>query len=268
LDNGAKPENGHVRNLLDAYLDGELGLERSLEVETHLAACALCRADHEARHAVSAAVKGGAPYYAAPDRLRRSVMAGIDAAPAAAPRPVRRPNAWARPLALAASLLIAVGLGAGVATWTLQPGDADLVAQEVESSYVRSLLVKDRLIDVASSDEHTVKPWLNRQLDFSPPVHDFTEHGFTLVGGRLDYVAGRNVAVLVYRHRQHIINLMIWPESGGAATPADSSARQGHNVTHWVQGGMTYWAISDLNKLDIAAFVALVRNAPPATGRE
>jgi anti-sigma factor RsiW len=264
LDNGAKTENGHVRHLIDAYLDGELGLERNLEVEAHLAACPLCRADHEARRAVSAAVKAHAPYYAAPAGLRRSVMDGVGAAPAAAPRPARRPNAWLRPLALAASLLVAVGLGAGVATWRLQPGDGDLVAQEVESSYVRSLLVKDRLIDVASSDEHTVKPWLNRQLDFSPPVHDFTEQGFALIGGRLDYIAGRNVAVLVYRHRQHILNLMVWPESAAVATPVKASARQGHNVLHWDQGGMAYWAISDLNPADIAAFAALVRSAAAA----
>lgn len=174
-----------------------------------------------------------------------------------------------RPLALAASLVVAIGLGAGVATWTLQPSDADVVAQEVESSYVRSLLVKDRLIDVASSDEHTVKPWLNRQLDFSPPVHDFTEQGFTLLGGRLDYVADRPVAVLVYRHRQHILNLMIWPERDGSPTAVATSERQGHNLLHWRQGGMTYWAISDLNPADIAAFAALVRGAATAPmGRE
>jgi anti-sigma factor RsiW len=263
LDNGAKADNGHVRHLIDAYLDGELGLERSVEVEAHLAACALCRADHESRRAVSAAVKAGAPHFAAPDRLRQAVMAGVGAAPpAASPRP--RP--MLRGLALAASLLVALGLGAGVTTWVLQPGESEVVAQEVESSYVRSLLVKDRLIDVASSDEHTVKPWLNRQLDFSPPVHDFTEQGFALRGGRLDYVAGRNVAVLVYRHRQHILNLMIWPENDGAATPAAASARQGHNLLHWRQGGMSYWAISDLNQADIAAFAALVRGAAASGG--
>lgn len=271
MDNGAKTENGHVRHLIDAYLDGELGLERNLEVEAHLAACPLCRADHEARRAVSAAVKAHAPYYAAPAGLRRSVMDGVGAAPAAAPRPARRPKAWLRPLALAASLLVAVGLGAGVATWRLQPGDGDLVAQEVESSYVRSLLVKDRLIDIASSDEHTVKPWLNRQLDFSPPVHDFTEQGFTLLGGRLDYIAGRNVAVLVYRHRQHIINLMIWPaRDGDVAAPEKAATRQGHNILYWHQDGMSYWAISDLNTADIAAFAKLVREAAArgAMGRE
>jgi anti-sigma factor RsiW len=265
LDNGAKTENGHVRHLIDAYLDGELELERSLAVEAHLAACAICRAETDARRATIGAVKAGAAYFEAPERLRRSIMAGIGAAAPAARRPPRSAPRW---LAMAASLLVAIGLGAGSTYWMLQPGQSELVAQEIESSYVRSLLVKDRLIDVASSDEHTVKPWLNSRLDFSPPVQDFTTQGFTLVGGRLDYVAGRNVAVLVYRHRQHILNLMIWPEVGGGATPAASSARQGHNVTHWVQGGMTYWVISDLNPLDIAAFVALVRNAPPPTGRE
>ncbi|MGE5147999.1 MAG: anti-sigma factor family protein, partial [Candidatus Eiseniibacteriota bacterium] len=128
MDNGAKPDNGHVRHLIDAYMDGELGLERNLEVEAHLAGCALCRAEHEARRAVSAAVKDGAPYHRAPDGLRQAVMAGIGAEPAAAPaRPMRRPTTWTRPLALAASLLVAIGLGAGVATWTLQPSDADVV---------------------------------------------------------------------------------------------------------------------------------------------
>lgn len=264
MDNGTKPDNGHVRHLIDAYLDGELGLERSVEVEAHLAACALCRADHETRRAVSGAVKAGAPYFAAPEGLRRAVMAGINAAPATA---ARRPRPMLRHLALAASLLVAVGLSAGVTTWILQPGATDLVAQEVESSYIRSLLVKDRLIDVASSDEHTVKPWLNRQLDFSPPVHDFTEQGFALIGGRLDYVASRNVAVLVYRHRQHVLNLMIWPDGGGAAaTPVQAATRQGHNLLHWRQGGMSYWAISDLNPADIAAFADLVRGRAAVPG--
>ena len=271
MANEVKADNGHVRHLIDAYLDGELSLERSLEVEAHLAQCALCRADHETRRAVSSAVKAGAPHFAAPDSLRKSVMAGIAAA---APAPVvapRRSRPMLRGLALAASLLVAVGLGASVTSWMLQPGESDLVAQEVESSYIRSLLVKDRLIDVASSDEHTVKPWLNRQLDFSPPVHDFTEQGFPLLGGRLDYVASRNVAVLVYLHRQHIINLMIWPDADGAvAMPASAATRQGHNILHWRQGGMSYWAISDLNQADIAAFADLVRAAAArgAMGRE
>jgi anti-sigma factor RsiW len=153
----------------------------------------------------------------------------------------------------------------------LQPDADELVAQEVESSYVRSLLVKDRLVDVASSDEHTVKPWLNRQLDFSPPVYDFAEQGFPLLGGRLDYVASRNVAVLVYRHRQHIINLMIWPDAAAAAAgPEKSESRQGHNILAWRQGGMSYWAISDLNAADIAAFAKLVRDGATsgAMGRD
>jgi anti-sigma factor RsiW len=271
LDNTLKPENGHVRDLIDAYLDGELSLERSLEVEAHLAACALCRADHESRRAVSNAVKAGAPHFAAPDSLRKSVMAGIAAAAPAPAAARRRPRPMLHGLALAASLLVAVGLGAGVTGWMLQPDADQVVAQEVESSYIRSLLVKDRLIDVASSDEHTVKPWLNRQLDFSPPVNDFTEKGFPLLGGRLDYVAGRNVAVLVYRHRQHIINLMIWPDGdGGAAAPEKAATRQGHNILYWHQGGMSYWAISDLNAADIAAFADLVRTAAArgAMGRE
>lgn len=274
MDNAAKPDNGHVRHLIDAYLDGELGLERSLEVEAHLGQCALCRADHESRRAVSNAVKAGAPRFAAPERLRQAVLAGINgsaAAPAAPARSVRPRRPALRGLALAASLLIAVGLGAGVTSVMLQPDADDVVAQEVESSYVRSLLVKDRLIDVASSDEHTVKPWLNRQLDFSPPVHDFTEQGFPLLGGRLDYVASRNVAVLVYRHRQHIINLMIWPErDGGAPAPEKTATRQGHNILYWHQDGMSYWAISDLNTADIAAFAKLVRDAAArgAMGRE
>jgi anti-sigma factor RsiW len=273
LDNAAKPDNGHVRHLIDAYLDGELSLERSLEVETHLGQCALCRADHESRRAVSNAVKAGARRFAAPDSLRQAVLAGIKGSPAApAPaRAVRTRRPVLRGLALAASLLIAVGLGAGVTSWMLHPDADDVVAQEVESSYVRSLLVKDRLIDVASSDEHTVKPWLNRQLDFSPPVHDFTEQGFPLLGGRLDYVASRNVAVLVYRHRQHIINLMIWPaRDGDVAAPEKAATRQGHNILYWHQDGMSYWAISDLNTADIAAFAKLVREAAArgAMGRE
>jgi anti-sigma factor RsiW len=116
-------------------------------------------------------------------------------------------------------------------------------------------VLTNHLAEVASSDQHTVKPWLSSKLDFSPPATDLTTAGFPLVGARLDYVNQRPVAALVYRHRQHVINLFIWPDAkADATTVPKSSSKQGYNLLHWSDAGMTFWAISDLNAADVKTF--------------
>jgi anti-sigma factor RsiW len=126
----------------------------------------------------------------------------------------------------------------------------------VISSHVRSLLAT-HLLDVPSSDQHTVKPWFTGKLEFSPPVQDFAERGFSLIGGRLDYVHGRDVAALVYRRNKHLINLFIWPSEAGPTAPVQNFAENGYNVLHWDQGGFSFWAVSDVSTEDLRALAAL-----------
>jgi anti-sigma factor RsiW len=138
------------------------------------------------------------------------------------------------------------------------PSSRDRLAQEVISCHVRSLMVGHRT-DVASSDQHTVKPWFQGKLDFTPPVSDFAEQGFPLVGGRLDYLQGRPAAALVYQHREHIINLFVWPSENGSEAAPRTSVRQGFNLVHWTDHGMNFWAVSDLNRGDLGKFCQLIK---------
>lgn len=246
-----------ARALIDAYLDRELAVEVSAEIERHLETCPACRARYEAGRALSAHLKEPALHVPAPDRLRRRIADALDAE--SRPVPYRRPRRqW---LQLAAASVAAAMLGSGTTYLSLTNAPRPSLVDEVVANHVRSLLVENRVVDVPSSDEHTVKPWFNGKIDFAPPVVDLTSDGFPLVGGRLDYADDRTVAALVYRHRQHIINLFLWPADGGRAdgSAVSAEAREGYHVLHWSDGGMVYWAVSDLNPADLRAFGDLIR---------
>jgi anti-sigma factor RsiW len=176
-----------------------------------------------------------------------------------ADRRADRPAAafW-RWIAIAAAVLLAASAAWNIALLRSRTSSADLIAQDVLSSHVRSLM-GTHLLDVPSSDQHTVKPWFGGKLDFSPDVRDFAAQGFPLIGGRIDYVGGRPAAVLVYQRRKHIINVFTWPSTATDGRP--ELDRNGYHVVHWNISGMSWWAVSDLNLDELRQFENLFR--PP-----
>ena len=209
---------------------------------------------------LSAAIREEMPTLHAPEELRQRVRAAINSA--ATPTrwerwgggPYSSTTRW---LALAASLaLVAVGGTVGYQVAERRAGEGAL-ADQVLASHVRSLM-PGHLTDVVSSDQHTVKPWFNGKLDYSPPVPDFTTQGFPLLGGRLDYVGGRPVAALVYGRRQHVINVLLWPAIAAAEGPSVRT-RQGYHVLHWTAGDYTWWVASDLGLSELQEFAGLLR---------
>ena len=242
-----------VEQRLDAYVDGELAEPEARELAAHLAECRECTARHDALMALRATIAAQAPYHRADAALRERLRASLRAA---AGTPPRYRLAW-RPLAAAATLAV-VAVGA----WQLSAATAarDAVARDVLASHVRSLL-GEHLTDVASTDQHTVKPWFNGRLDFSPPVSDFAGAGFPLLGGRIDYIAGRPVAALVYGRRRHFINVYLWPADRGPTAGASALTRQGYHLRHWTTPAFVYWVASDLGAAELDLFAGLLRSA-------
>ena len=200
-------------------------------------------------------IKGEAQYHAAPQRLAARIMATLPE-DATGNWPRSRPR-WS-PWAIGSTLSAAFALVLGVALYLMLPGADDRLTDEVIAGHVRSLMVA-HAADVSSSDRHTVKPWFAGKIDFAPPVVDLTAQGFALVGGRLDYIDRRPVAALVYRHRQHLVNLFVWPSTRDADMRRIS--RQGFNVVHWAGGGMNYWAVSDLNPEELGQLRVMLEKA-------
>lgn len=247
-----------VRTLMQPYIDGELDLTSSLEVEGHLDACADCGRAYRSQQALHAAFGANAPYYPAPAELRKRVQSAVRQEGKAAGS--SHAASWSL-LGIAAALALVAIILWGVTRSQSASSQNSLVAQEVLSSSMRSLIAGP-LTDVQSSDQHTVKPWFAGKLDFSPSVQDFAAQGFALVGGRLDYLDGRPVAGLVYRHQQHVINLYTWPAAGGANAQVQEQNYQGYNVFHWTENGMAYWAVSDMDAGELRQFAHLVQRPP------
>jgi anti-sigma factor RsiW len=140
------------------------------------------------------------------------------------------------------------------------PGSRQPVLDELIAGHVRSLMV-DHLVDVASTDQHTVRPWFNGKIDFAPPVADYASSGFPLIGGRVDYLAGRPVAALVYRHQQHVINVFLWPSGDASESAPRELSAQGYHLLRWSEGGLAYWAVSDLNARELTVLAELIRGS-------
>ena len=249
-----------TQTLLDGYFDGELDLVHSVEIEQHLQTCLGCAAEYETRQTLRRAIRTGSLYHRAPAALSRRVSRALDEAersPAAAVFSTRK---WLW-LSLAACVAVATLLAVFFFPRPSAPRLDSTLAQAVLDSHVRSLMAT-HLVDVASSSKHTVKPWFSGKLDFAPPVTDLAAQGYPLIGGRLDYLDGRPVAALVYKRRKHLINLFLWPSDETKAPGEAEETRQGYALVHWSQGGMTCWAVSDLNPSDLREFTRLVQNPP------
>jgi anti-sigma factor RsiW len=235
-----------VERDLSAYLDRELEIDAATAIRSHLTDCIACRRLVAEREALGRLVRS-APYYAAPERLRARVSARTSRSIFAG-RFV--------PLAAAATLLVAAGIGTTV--MRLAPATNSAMV-EVVDGHVRSLMAK-HLFDVESTDQHTVKPWFLGKLDFAPPVADLSSIGFPLVGGRLDYLGGQPVAALIYQRQKHTINVFVSPSKSGDPADVVRSVR-GFHVHHWARDGMSFWAVSDLNEAELAQFVRALQTS-------
>lgn len=260
--------------MMNGYLDGELDPIRNQTIEQHLRECPQCEAAYEAQSRLIRAIGSAAPYYKAPSELRQRIQAalrqeiGDNAIDNSLQtnrsltrnnrtewRSVPVPVSW-NWLALAAAIVLAAILVSNLGSRLRQPNADRILATELISGHVRSLMA-NHLTDVASSDQHTVKPWLDTKLDFAPPVVDLSSGGFPLVGGRLDYLNNRPVTALVYQRRKHFINLFVWPAEAGTNKATRTISQQGYHLLHWVDGDFNYWAVSDVNEKDLETFKQL-----------
>ncbi|GJE46434.1 zf-HC2 domain-containing protein [Methylobacterium soli] len=254
---------GQEATSLNALLDGELDAANSLRCETHVAQCPACAAELERLRALRARLARDGIAWRAPAALRARILTTLaeEAGRAArdgnaTPAQTQAPDRWAARLRAAATRWggvpagLALAASLALAVLVTRPDEGPDLSSQLVSGHVRSLLAS-HLTDVPSSDQHTVKPWFSGRTDFSPPVVDLDARGFTLVGGRLDYIENRVVAALVYRRRKHVINLFLWPSDGRRPR---ASAREGYNILGWQQAGLSYWAVSDLNAVELKEF--------------
>jgi anti-sigma factor (TIGR02949 family) len=244
-----------VRPRLDAYIDGELNEAARAELRDHLAGCADCGPEAAALQRLRDEIRRTVPAYRAPEALRSQIRFALRReATTGAPVTFRAPG-W---LAYAASILLAVAVGSGGTFLALGERQEDRVASEVIDSHLRSLL-GTHLTDVASSDQHTVKPWFAGRSDVSPPAVDLSAEGFPLVGGRLDVIGGKPVPALVYKRRQHVISVYVLP--AGKVDLGETLTRRGYNLRHWDEGDLGFWAITDASPGDLADFEHLFHAA-------
>src|SRR5215471_13573739 len=243
-----------TKNLLNAYVDGELDSAGSLSVESHIQRCTSCLTDMERLRSLSSAMQNGGLRFTAPPSLKRKVQDGIRGA---SPELKRSFFNWRLAGALVSAVLVVV-VGLVLTVQRQKSSEEALLVDDIVSSHVRSMMA-NHITDVASSDSHTVKPWFGGKLDYSPPAKDLTAQGFRLVGGRMDYLDNRPVASVVYQRSQHFINLFVWPSTNAAVKPEDQLARQGYNIIHWTRAGMTYWLVSELNLAELTECARLLK---------
>jgi anti-sigma factor RsiW len=246
-----------LRQVLDAHLDGEIDHATSDEAEQHLGGCAACSALMNERLLLRKRVRADAPRFRAPPGLRRAVRHSLGAADEdTMTRRTARPT-WKQAGAFA---VIAALIGASAGYWAGRPLSDTSLGEQVVASHVGSLSAPRRLTDVASSDRHDVKPWFQGKVDFAPAVRDLSGDGYLLLGARLDHVADRQAAAIVYRVRNHIINLFAWRAVAAGDAPLALGSTRGFNVVTWSEGGLRYAAVSDVDARDLERFARLVQS--------
>jgi len=244
---------------LHGYMDDELDAAHAIAFERHVETCPGCRAELEIYKAMKAFLSHPDLRWPVPPALPSRILAAIDAETQAngrASETRQRPAPFSlfdfvRQWSFVPSL---AALAAALFLVIMPPAQENLLEGQLLASHVRSLQV-DHLTDVATSDQHTVKPWFNGKIDFSPPVVDLASDGFPLIGGRVDYIGGRTVAALVFRRHAHVINLFIWPSPKNE--PIEASARDGYNFLRWTKDGLVYWAVSDAEADEVSKFKVL-----------
>ncbi|MDD5581373.1 MAG: anti-sigma factor [Methylobacter sp.] len=246
-------------NLVPAYSDNELSVAEAAGFERHLNGCDECQQEYAEQVRMSALVKHNAVYFEASPQLAKRLVAALPKAQSS-----KKTNsiwdwnwiiAWGGKGAVMASLVAIVW---STSLFLATPSFQEKLTGELIASHIRSLQV-DHLSDVISTDQHTVKPWFKGMLDFSPPVIDFSSSGFPLEGGRLDYINGRTVAVIIYHHNKHPINLYVWPDSS-KDSGLQNTNRNGYNLVHWAVNGMDYWVVSDLEARKLTSFAESLHN--------
>jgi anti-sigma factor RsiW len=232
--------------LLHALIDGELDAGHARAVEDHIAGCARCAAQLQAYREMSKIIAGADVRYKAPLELRRRIEASL-------PQPKQAPSRRAVLRGFAMGSAVSAIAATGLVAIILRSDDDARIESEVVSAHLRSLQA-GHLTDVLSTDQHTVKPWFNGKLDVAPPVIDLTAQGFTLIGGRLDYVDTRPIGAIVYRRRAHVINLFVAQTASAERRAAKIENIQGFNIRRWSERGLNYWAVSDLAADELAEF--------------
>jgi anti-sigma factor RsiW len=232
--------------LLHALIDGELDAGNTRTVEDHVAGCPRCAAQLQGYRAMSKMIAGADLRYKAPLELRRRIETSL-------PQPVQAPSRRAVLRGFAMGSAVSAIAATGLVAIVLRSDDEARIQSEVVSAHLRSLQA-GHLTDVISTDQHTVKPWFNGKLDVAPPVIDLTAQGFTLIGGRLDYVDARPIGAVVYRRRAHVINLFVAQTANTEHRAAKTETLQGFNIRRWSDRGLKYWAVSDIAADELAEF--------------
>jgi len=247
-----------LRQVLDAWLDGELDHATGGEIEQHIGSCATCAALKGERVELRQRVHAEAPYFKAPAALERAVRRSLAEA-TDEPARRRRSLTWLQAGALA---VVAAVVSASAGYWAGRPLPDSSLREQVVASHVASLATSRRLTEVASADRHVVRPWFQGKVDFAPVVRDLSGAGYTLLGARLDHVADRQAAAVAYRVRNHVINLFVWRATHAASEPVSLSAARGFNLATWSDAGLAFAAVSDVDARDLERFARLVQAQP------